>query len=397
MVCFSGGKTMKALILDVETTISNKGNPFDKNNKLVYVGLLSGTVNKLFPIEYGDEPYGEALDEIQQIINDHDVLVGFNIKFDLHWLSNYEIKFADKRIHDCQLTHFMLRGQDEPYPSLNKVCEFHGLETKLDVVSEEYWKNGIDTPDIPKDILEDYLQKDIELTELVYHEQNNLLADSPLLARLVSLHNQDLLGLQEMEQNGLLFNQEWSETLGSELEEQIVKLDKRLYEYHNMPDFNPNSNDHISCLLYGGRIGYRVRIEDGVYKTGEKKGQVKYRWDNREQDFPQLCKPLKGTELVKEGYYSTDEKTLKSLKGSKKAKEVITILLTRSELNKRMTTYYQGLPKLISDMNWEYGKIYGQLNQCVARTGRLSSSRPNLQNFDGEIKGLFFSRYKEAV
>jgi hypothetical protein len=29
-----------SLILDVETTISNKGNPFDETNKLCYVGLL---------------------------------------------------------------------------------------------------------------------------------------------------------------------------------------------------------------------------------------------------------------------------------------------------------------------------------------------------------------------
>ena len=47
-------------------------------------------------------------------------------------------------------------------------------------------------------------------------------------------------------------------------------------------------------------------------------------------------------------------------------------------------------------MNWKHGIIYGQLNQCVARTGRLSSSKPNLQNFDGEIKGLFTTRYGEV-
>ena len=87
--------------------------------------------------------------------------------------------------------------------------------------------------------------------------------------------------------------------------------------------------------------------------------------------------------------------SLKTLKGGKVAKEVISILLTRSALNKRMGTYYLGLPKLILDMNWKHGIIYGQLNQCVARTGRLSSSKPNLQNFDGEIKTLFVSQYGE--
>lgn len=385
---------MKRLTLDVETTTSNKGNPFDKNNKLVYVGLKG---QGLYAIEYGDEPYGDQLETIQKCVEDADILVGFNIKFDLHWLAKYGIKFKDKRIWDCQLVHFILQGQQNPYPSLNGVCEYYDLETKLDVVSEEYWKNGIDTQDIPRDILEDYLQKDIDLTDLIYQKQVEELQSNPVLSRLVSLHNQDLLGLQEMEFNGLLFNQEWSETLGHELEEQIAKIDQKLRTYHDLDGFNPNSNDHISVLLYGGTIGYRVQIPDGTYKSGLKQGQDKFKWDHREKHYDQLVKPLKGTELAKEGYYSTDEKTLKSLKGSKKAKEVIQILLTRSELNKRMTTYYQGLPKLIEEMNWEYGTIYGQLNQCVARTGRLSSSKPNLQNFDSEIKGLFYSRYKEAV
>ena len=384
---------MKYLTLDVETSISNNGNCFDETNKLVMVGLVG---HKMYPIEYGDAPYGENLAAIQTAIDDADVLVGFNIKFDLHWLSRYGIKFADKKIWDCQLVHFMLGGQKDTYPSLNRVCEHYGFEQKLDIVKENYWKNGIDTAQVPRDILEEYLQKDLELTEQVMLKQREELQSNPLLSRLVSLHNQDLLGLQEMEFNGLLFNQQWSETLGNELEEQINKLDQRLFQYHNLLSFNPNSNDHISRLLYGGAISYRVQVDDGVYKTGEKKGLVKMKWETREQHYDRLCKPLKNSEMKKEGFFSTDEKTLRSLKGNKVAKDVITILLTRSELNKRMTTYYQGLPKLITEMNWEYGKIYGQLNQCVARTGRLSSSRPNLQNFDSEIKNLFGSRYENV-
>lgn len=384
---------MNYLILDVETTISNKGNPFDLNNKLVMVGLKG---HPPFLIEYGHEPYGDALAKIQAIIDGADMLVGFNIKFDLHWLARYGIKFGDKKIWDCQLTHFMLGGQADTYPSLNRTAQHYGLEQKLDIVSENYWKQGIDTTEVPRDILEEYLEQDLNVTEQVFLKQVAEVKPNPLLARLISLHNQDLLGLQEMEHNGLLFNQAWSEVLGAELEEQIEKLDKRLHEYHDFVSFNANSNDHVSTLLYGGSISFRVQVPDGEYKTGDKKGTPKVKWEVRTKDFERLCKPLPKTELAKEGYYSTDEKTLRSLKGTKTAKEVVEILLTRSELNKRMGTYYQGLPKLITEMNWEHGRIYGQLNQCVARTGRLSSSKPNLQNFDGEIKGLFYSRYEEA-
>ena len=84
---------------------------------------------------------------------------------------------------------------------------------------------------------------------------------------------------------------------------------------------------------------------------------------------------------------------MRSLRGNKKAMSVIELLLERATLEKRVSTYYRGLSKLRVESNWKEGYIHGQLNQCVASTGRLSSSKPNLQNFDGEIKELFYSRY----
>jgi DNA polymerase-1 len=122
-------------------------------------------------------------------------------------------------------------------------------------------------------------------------------------------------------------------------------------------------------------------------------GQIKEKWEEFSIPFKRLVVPLKGTELLKEGYYSTDEKTLKSLRSSNKAKSIIELLLKRTTLEKRLSTYYRGVVNLINELNWKKGVIHGQLNQCVTRTGRLSSSKPNLQNFDGEIKSLFTSRF----
>ena len=131
----------------------------------------------------------------------------------------------------------------------------------------------------------------------------------------------------------------------------------------------------------------------GQYKTGARAGEEKLKWEEYEVRLPRRLVPLKGSELAKEGLFSTDERTLRSLKPNQEAKEILNTILTRAELEKRKSTYYQGLVKLIDENNWKKGEIHGQLNQCVARTGRLSSSRPNLQNFDGEIKTLFKSRY----
>jgi len=48
---------------------------------------------------------------------------------------------------------------------------------------------------------------------------------------------------------------------------------------------------------------------------------------------------------------------------------------------------------LIKEFNWTPGMIYGTFNQCVARTGRLSSKSPNLQNLSEDTQVIFTTRY----
>ena len=68
------------------------------------------------------------------------------------------------------------------------------------------------------------------------------------------------------------------------------------------------------------------------------------------------------------------------------------MLLIRAELAKLVDTYYGKLPELLEKMEWgEF--LHGQYNQCVAATGRLSSSAPNMQNFSGDVDRLLVSRY----
>jgi len=382
---------MNYLTLDVETTTTNMGHPFDKNNKLISVGIKKNdgpTVT--YDIEYSVDPYQELLNDIQIAVNEADVLVGFNIKFDLHWLQRYGIDFKTKRVWDCQLVQFIIMNQSNPYPSLNGTAEYYDLGTKLDEVKENYWKNGIDTDKIPYDILDEYLKQDVELTYSVFIEQHDMTQGKE---RLISLHNQDLLVLQDMEYNGLQYEYDRSLILGNELDEQISKLNKKLHDYHTYDSFNPNSGEHLSAFLYGGNIKERFQQPIGHYKTGTRTGEVKYKWEERLIEFPRRFTPLEGSELKKEGFYSTNDDTLKRLQGSEESMKILNILLTRATLEKRRSTYYIGVPALVDTMGWTNNLIHGQLNQCVAKTGRLSSSKPNLQNFDGEIKSLFTTRY----
>lgn len=376
---------MKILTIDIECTTSNKGNPFDRSNKLVCVGLTWANQDEVL-IFYSDWK------QVQTHIDAADILVGFNIKFDLHWLRNVGINFTDKKIWDCQIGEFILNYQKTPYPSLNKACDKYGFDQKLDIVKTEYWDKGIDTNDVPINILSDYLEQDLLLTEKVFLKQREQFKTHSGY-KLFRLQCQDLLVLQDMEYNGIIFNMEKAHEKANELLSEISKIHSSLTRWVGGIPINFNSNDHLSCLLYGGTILVDDRIPVGVFKTGKKVGETRYKVLTREFQFKRLVDPLEGSELVKDGYWSTSEPTLRSLKVNKEVKELINLLLTLSGLEKLRSTYMIGYPKLIETMNWEPNMIHGTLNQCVAVTGRLSSSKPNIQNADKATKLFMESRY----
>lgn len=381
---------MKTLTCDVETTTHQNGNPFSRRNKLCYVGCLDNEgVYTNYPIEYNDEPYGEHLTKIQELIDGCDVLIGFNLKFDLHWLSRYKLSFLHKRVYDTQLGQFILGHQLMSYPSLDDCLLVHGLEPKLDEV-KELWNKGIDTPDVPEQMLKDYLEQDVRQTYALYNKQLAITPKSK--ERLLSLANQDLYTLLCIEHNGMLFDEETAVSDGDKIQEQLNAIDNSLLELTRFPDFNSASGDHISVILYGGSISIPVR-EPYVFTYKDGRTATKERWIEQITSFPLLVKPLKGSALKKEGYYSTSADTLNSLKCTGKAKEIIGFLLKRASLEKLRGTYLHGLPKLIAEMDWEPGVVHGTMNQCTAITGRLSSSRPNAQNYDTDIGYLFKSRY----
>ena len=163
---------LKILTLDVETTTFNTGNPFDKRNKLVMVGHKWLHQNQ-YTIIYHDCLHDTNYHtQIQRDIEEADILVGFNIKFDIHWLMNIGVTFDNvKQIWDCQIAEFMLNSQNNPYPSLNEALEKYGLLLKLDVVKTEYWDKNIDTDQIPVSILQEYLEYDLIGTEEVFKRQ----------------------------------------------------------------------------------------------------------------------------------------------------------------------------------------------------------------------------------
>ena len=72
--------------------------------------------------------------------------------------------------------------------------------------------------------------------------------------------------------------------------------------------------------------------------------------------------------------FSTDASSLEKLIGQH---PIIELLLRYREVEKLRSTYGEGL---IGEVNPKTGRIHATFNQTVARTGRLSSDKPNLHN-----------------
>ena len=373
-----------ALALDIECCTFAKGNPYSLCGTLVSIHAYDGIQ------AYSYRP--EDKQTIQNLVNKASTFIWFNAKFDISWLRKLGVVFPEKAKHyDVQLAHFYITNQSHPYPSLDDVAAFYKQPGKVDKVAA-LWEQGIDTDAIPWDILTEYGEQDVRLTYNLYVLQQDHWNSHPKKYTLFKLACQDMLVLQEMEWNGLYYDEELCHKKSQELQLTIRGITDKLAGIYPSIPINFNSNDQLSSFLYGGTVTETRKELDGFYKTGKKAGQPKFRKVEVEHILPRLFTPLPKTEMQKPGVFSTSEGTLRKLKG--KHKWIVDLLLELAKLTKLDETYYTGLTKLNKEMDWPKGFLHGQFNQCIAKTGRLSSSKPNLQNLSGDSLDVFITRYE---
>lgn len=375
---------MDVLTSDWEVTTWSKGSAFDQRNKAVCLAgkQNNGQTHCEFDLTVYDGGY----------LLDFDLCIFFNAKFDLHWYRRLGYVLPTK-IWCCQVAEFVLSGQKIRYPSLEETAVKYNLGHKVDTIKIEYWDKGINTDNIPKGILSAYTCQDVDLTYLIYLEQVKQFEQQPALYKLFKLMCQDLLVLQEMEWNGQVYDEQLCLQKAAIIETEINEILSKLSAVYPDIPINFNSPEQISAFLYGGKVYQEAKEHVGFFKTGKQAGQPKYKNVTIEHVLPRLVTPLPNSELAKDGYFKTDEGTLRKLKGPA-AKKFVGPLLRLSELDKLNSTYYLGLPKKNQEYHWPKGMIHGQFNQVVAQTGRLSSSNPNLQNFAGDCLDIFVTRYE---
>lgn len=166
----------------------------------------------------------------------------------------------------------------------------------------------------------DRMEKEIDLSGF-----RNLLTDIEIPLSLV---------LADMELTGFLIDVEGIRKEGSELGAKLGRIEAEIYDLVGY-EFNLNSPKQLGEALF-----VKLALTKGKKtKTG----------------------------------YSTNAEVLESLKYEHPA---VDLLLQYRTLSKLKSTYCDGLPKTAD----ENGRIHSTLNQTETRTGRISSTEPNLQN-----------------
>lgn len=140
--------------------------------------------------------------------------------------------------------------------------------------------------------------------------------------------------LAGMEYYGFRVDTDGIRAFGSMLEEQIEKLRSEMFEIAGY-EFNPNSTNDLSGVLFT-KLGLPARKKT---KNG----------------------------------YSTNAEVLESLRGYH---PFVELLLEYRKLSKLNSTYVTGLLKVVGPD----GRVRSTFNQTETRTGRISSTEPNMQN-----------------
>lgn len=416
---------MKIAVIDIETTMKGppemRASPYIHENRIVAIGykLLNnwddmGAMTQWVYLHKHGEVHGHPQTDLNSIavnLLEADLWVGHNLGgFDLPWLRTWLDDFAfgslkkklgiDLKIWDTQIVEYLLSGHLHRMPSLNEVSVKYGGTLKETAIADA-WNEGIDTEDIKVEDLLQYLIEDVNNTTKVFQAQIREVAKNNMF-RFIETQMMGRLATAEMEWNGLAFDHakatEHSNTLKATQETLLHDLMATANGYiqshtkSNVILFNPDSPKQIKTILFGGTFKEKVDMpvldDTGIpiqYKTGKRRGMIKTKQTDVEYTVPAWTR---GILFV----YSDDtsEDNLEKITADPGIRidcaVFIMKLLAYRGVVKQLNTYYEGYGKFAIKKNPDdsVSFIHSSYNHCVTRTGRLSSSKPNLQNINGK-------------
>ncbi|MBQ7899183.1 MAG: DNA polymerase I [Bacteroidales bacterium] len=281
---------------------------------------------------------GKAAD-FKDILEDQDIIkTGYDLKFQRNILAHNEISL-NGIFRDIELMHYLINPEkSHKIEILAKAYLNISLEEQKDTTEQVETLSLFDEipqehtrPSRTREAVAAYL-----LGDMIWKEMTE--AD---LCRLYETMEEPLLKvLSDMEMEGVKIDTVQLRKYAAGLNAEMNAIQERVREMAEDHDLNILSPKQIGTLIF------------------------------EKLNLDPKTKPKKGVRYV----YPTDEDTLSALSHKH---PIITEILEFRGVKKLLSTYIEPFPTYISPST---GKIHTTFNQALTATGRLSSSKPNLQN-----------------
>ena len=276
--------------------------------------------------------------QFTQILSDEAIIkYGYNLKQQRNILASGGIALQGK-LMDIELMHYLINPEKSH---------------KIDILSRAYLNINIEeSMQAPKEeaplSLFDEVPEEDEAPSRIAETVITGMLGGVIWKEMEEMGLQDLYltmeeplmkVLSDMEMEGVKIDLAQLRRYAAGLTAQMNEVQERIREMAGEPDLNIMSPKQIGTLVF-----------------------EKLNLDPKQ-------KPKKGTTS-----YPTDEETLSALADRH---PIINEILEYRGIRKLLSTYIEPFPSYISP---ETGKIHTTFNQALTATGRLSSSKPNLQN-----------------
>ena len=386
------------IVFDVEvipkSNYSFGATPWDHRNTPDILCLFHNTWDNPWVIDFRVNEK-VCMKVTKTLLEQTSIWVGQNIKYDIHILKKvipniYELMVETPIVWDVQLAEYLLTQQRVKFASLEQLGKHYNCSIPKQTDIEKYWREG-KVP--PLQLTIDRCNSDVILTKEIFEKQIKKIP--PEHMRLFIIHMQSLAATCVMEYNGVYYNLNKANRQQEKLEKEAKQLEQTINTTYYEPLFkkesNPNSNDQLSLWLFGGTYKYIDKEPVGRYKTGKKKGQIKYRNVEKTLSIPSRLERGIGVintnnikeETKKKGIYKVNDKVLnkiiKLIKNITPCRDLVENILKLRKLQKLIKTYYEGNKEHLW-MCSTSGYFHQNIHHTQTDTGRLSQSKPNLQN-----------------
>ena len=285
-----------------------------------------------------------------------DYLLAQNAKFELQHLMKLGVDISDILVYDTMLAEKVIVSNQRLPLDLGSISKRYG-GTPKEYLIDTLMKGGVCPSEMPESLLIDRVTKDVEDTIFVHDKQLDVLRERNLLG-VTYTKNLMVNPVAEMEMKGLYLDDELVIQLAREANSNLEKVSNELDAFN--PGMNWSSGKQKAEFLFGD-LGFEPPKRFG-----------------KPMMTPSGDRP------------STDVNALAALKPKTKAqKAVLSCLAEYGKLDKAVSTYHN---KFVDAVYNNECHVYGNINQAVTATQRLSSSNPNLQNIDRTLKKVVTAR-----